>query len=85
MEENIINLIDTLNWKIYDLFPDGEIFFELSSNGHIAVITFCNIVLWNSEDEERNWIEKENKYEPLDKFIIQKANKYIQLISKLKF
>ena len=80
--EEIGDIINELNTTLFELgiTVEGECEFEYSWNGYREQITFLGCTIWNSDSDNRVWIEKTNDYEPLKPFLIGEAK---WLISKL--
>ena len=78
-------LVRELNTELYERFGEIEKGFEYSTNGFIYSISFDGVLLWNSEMDEREWIEGNNDYEPFVPFIKRIFNKYIDKMHTLKF
>ena len=73
---NYLKLVEELNQEIYDKHGETEEQFFYTTNWCVAVIGFGDIILWNSEDDRRKWIEKKNDYEPIKPFIKRELKKY---------
>jgi len=59
--------------------------FNYSTNGYIDIINFGEIMIWNSEMDEREWIEDKNDYEPFKPFIKRMYNEEIEKLQLIKF
>ena len=65
--------------------------FELLTNftyvtaGYYASINYGNEVLWDSENEPREWIEEEEGYEDLENFIKVRFNELVNTLKKVRF
>lgn len=57
---------------------------EIDSNGDIHMISFMGIMLWNSEEDEREFIDAKNDYEPLKPFLNKKINELIDKTQKMR-
>lgn len=42
-----------------------------------------DINLWNSENDDREFIEAKNDYEPLEHFIIKRYNRFVGIVTEL--
>ena len=64
-----------------DIFNDIIERFRLAyiTDGDIDIIKFNDYVLWDSENDEREWIEEFKDYEPLKPYIIELMMEYIRL------
>lgn len=81
-----IKIIEELNAELYDRFGEVEFGFEFeySTNGYIDIISFNSAPLWNSELDDREWIEEKNEYEPFEPYIRKVFNNYIDKMRLLK-
>lgn len=77
---NIFNVINKINDELIwdkannivhygDFIDENNYTLNLKTNGKFFVIYFGDFVLWSSECDCREWIEKTKKYEPLEKFL----------------
>tara|TARA_R110000744_G_scaffold194114_1_gene312966 strand:- start:560 stop:811 length:252 start_codon:yes stop_codon:yes gene_type:complete len=73
---NYLKLVEELNQEIYDKHGDLDKQFFFTANGFIDTIGFGSIMLWNSEDDDRVWIEECNDYEPMKPFIRKQLRQY---------
>jgi len=87
MINEVFDIVYKLNQEIYDsLFETcGEIFpvFELHTDGDIIIIVVGSYQLWNSEDDERKYID-EDEYESLEQYLRREVQKIINTISNIK-
>jgi len=85
-----VYVVEYINNSTYDLLSkivSGETFddiverFRLSyiTDGDIDIIKFNDYVLWDSEMDEREWVEEYDNYEPLKPYIIKLMLDYIKL------
>lgn len=83
---NISSVVESLNEKLFEKASgvETEECFSLLTNGYCYIITFGKHELWNSENDEREWIEKNDDYEPLEPHIISIYNKWIDNLQTLK-
>lgn len=79
----ILKVIEELNEWIFETFDETEMTFNYATNGFVDIIKFENIILWNSEDDEREYDDFGN-YEPMVPFIKQQLSDYIDNISRFK-
>lgn len=74
---NIDDLINNLNQQLYestnDPFPDCV--FTYSSDGYATVVKYGDIFIWSSENDDREWIDSKNDYEPLEPFLVNQLKK----------
>lgn len=81
-------VIEDLNNDLYEKFGDDVSLDRLwgyETVGYYTLIKFGEFVLWNSEDDEREWIEDKNDYEPMKPFLIRKLNEEIDKLVEYKF
>ena len=79
-----IEVANDLNQEMYEKHGEQENQFFYSTNGYIDLFGFGDIVLWNSEDDERKFIEGKDRYEDFKPFIIKKFNSFIENLHKIK-
>lgn len=91
MEENILGVVGEINHELYDkINPDSEQNEDLDypnlnyeSDGTSELVRFMDIIIWCSEDDEREFIENKNAYEPMKPFLIKKMRKLIEKANKI--
>lgn len=84
--QNIEDVVGNLNDYLMEASGKDDCpLFELSTNSYAVIIKFLGLVIWSSENEEREWIESANDYEPLDKFLMKEADELIDSLQKMKF
>ena len=77
--ENYIEIIQELNQEIFDKYGDDsvhEILFTLETDGFNYQVKINGMLLWTDSDDEREWIEDEDDYEPLLPFLKKEYNKF---------
>ena len=80
-----IDLVYELNEELFEKYADQVSgFFEYNTDGYSHLIKFGGFVLWNSEDDDRSYVEKTDEYEPLEPFIRKEFNRMIDQLKKLK-
>jgi len=82
--EDYKQIITELNNSLYEVFGDEmwEYFFY-TSNGYIDIIGYGEMTLWNSEDEDREWLEEYSKYSCMKVHLISELEKRQDKLSKL--
>ena len=78
-------IINELNEELYDKAGETDRDFSYSTNGYIDIISFGEIQIWNSEIDDREWIEEKNDYEPFKPFIKRVFNEELDKLARLKF
>ena len=83
-----IALVSDLNNELYEKIGETESEterkFDYSSDGYIDCIWFGMELLWDSDNEGREWIEENNDYEPLKPYIRRAFNDYVNKLNSLK-
>lgn len=87
MNNEYLKIIDELNNELYEKFGEDVTVYNFSycTNGYADTIFFNEMMIWNSEIDEREFIEEINDYEPLKPHIKKIFNEEIEKLSKLKF
>lgn len=80
-----IDIINDLNEELFTKHGEVQYEFNYATNGHIHIINFQNIELWNSEIDERVYNEETDEYEPLKGYIKKQYNMQIEYFERLKF
>ena len=82
-----LNIVDDLNEHMYERLGDNTShYFDLSYNGYMVLITFNNIRLWDSDNDERKYVDDSSEEkEDLLGYIKQEFNKLACDINKIKF
>lgn len=78
-------IINELNEELYDKVGETDRAFSYSTNGYVDIISFGEIQIWDSEIDDREWIEEKNDYEPFKPFIKRVFNAEIDKLARLKF
>jgi len=83
MDKDLYEAIKDLNNSIYGFTGSSEEFyFEVRTNTTSIEVSFAGITIWNYDDDNREFDEQENKYEPYKLFFIREAIKLIENIHK---
>jgi hypothetical protein len=82
MDKELIEILDKITWDILEKNPKLD---ELTQEWGISVINvkylagfgytgveFMGFEIWNSENDEREWIEESDAYEDMEKYIYRK-------------
>lgn len=83
--EDLLQVIDVLNELIYDEKNQYRERFSLLIDGHYIVIQFGSVCLWCSDEDDREFYEQTNRYEPMFPFIQRKFNAYVEDLYSLHF
>lgn len=91
--------IEKLNSEIYDLFekndrgiPQDNLcyedllpLFKLCTDGNCAMVDFMGgYQLWFSDEDEREFFDDEDEYEPIEQFLRREAQKIIDQPCQIK-
>jgi hypothetical protein len=75
------NVVYNINSELYEMSEDfcveNGIGLSFSTDGYASVIEFMGHVLWSTENDEREYIEETDDYEPLAPFVRRKFNELI--------
>jgi len=86
--DDIIKIVNRLNDELYDqnpiLISNYGIYLEFSSVGYSSIIKFLDIVIWDEDNDERDFDESKNEYEPLKFFLIRKINDILEKLGKIR-
>jgi hypothetical protein len=77
MINDIVHVVDILNEKYYN---DEYTIFEMNTDGYTIIIKCCGFVIWNNEDDDREFDENKNEYELLVPFLIKRSEKLIKYL-----
>ena len=83
-DSEVYQVVDELNNLLWKKYQEEEFQFKFSSNGYYNAILFNDYMLWYSDEDDREFNEETNDYEPLKEFIIKEFNKYISHLKRLK-
>lgn len=80
----IIDIIERLNFELED---KGETYhrFNYRSYGHYNYVFFEDELLWDSDNDEREYKGTSTTKEDLEMYIKKQFNKYVNELNKLKF
>lgn len=82
---NALEVVLDLNLLLFQIIEEPLYEFKYSSNGYYSeYISFNDYVLWSFEDDEREFNEELNEYEPLLPFVKKKFNGYLEELNKMK-
>lgn len=82
---NFTEIIDELNEYIFSIEENSVRAFSYMTNGYSDAILFGEEIIWDSENDDREFIEELNDYEDFLPFIKRQFNNYINNIEKFKF
>jgi len=83
--QNLKKMVGELNQSLFEIDDEYESCnsFVYSTCGDCESILFGDTLLWNSEDDYREFNEETNEYEDLKEFVIKEFNKYIDKLQNL--
>lgn len=80
----ILETVDNLNEYLTENLVYMGFTFSYETNGWWHGIKFMDYVLWSSENETREWVDAENKYEPLYPIILTEFQKIATMFGNLE-
>ena len=80
----LIEVVEELNQELFDKKKETNHQFYFMTNGYIDYILFDREVIWNSEDDGREFREETNDYEPMLPFIKKQFKIYAKEVNNLK-
>jgi hypothetical protein len=76
--------ISNLNEELADMTEASEFFhFTMKTDGNTIIIEFLGCQLWNNDDDEREYDEFADTYEPLEPFLRRRVGVLIENIRKI--
>lgn len=72
----ISDVVVKLNVDLHKNTNTPQTYFVLQTDGLHHCILFGDVCLWDSNNEEREWIEERKDYEDLENFVRNQYNKY---------
>lgn len=90
MIEQINRIITILNNEFFQEDYNGKYSgyspYTYSSDGYTCIVKFMGIDIWNSEDDEREFYEDTNLYEPLEYYLRRETKKLLMyLVGNITF
>lgn len=91
---NIIGVVEDINEKIINSFPDSEgggndelgfyPSISLTIVRDFIILKFEDTIIWSNEEDTREFNEETNEYEPLEPFLIKEINKILDTYKQIK-
>ena len=78
-----IEVANDLNRETYEKHGETENQFYYSTDGYVDTFGFGDIVLWNSEMDDREFIKDKNDYEDFKPYITKVFNDYVKKMHEL--
>jgi hypothetical protein len=75
MKPEALKVVENINFLVpFEGTNEKDLFKELyllkyNSDGYMEWIEFLGKTIWDSDNDEREWLEEENEKEPLEPFI----------------
>ena len=79
-----LEAVNDLNQELYEKVGEIGAEFSYTANGYFDIINFGEIMIWNSELDEREWIEEKNDYEPLKPFLKRMLSQEVDKLVEVK-
>lgn len=73
-----IEVANDLNQELYEKHGETEDKFYYSTDGYVDIFGFGDNMLWNSENDNREFIEDKNEYEDFKPYITKVFNAYVE-------
>lgn len=82
----IVEIVQELEHEVWEKTEGVEYFnFEVITNGTTLVISFIGIILWSSEEDDREYYEERDSYEPMEPFLRRRLNEELNKLRVLQF
>lgn len=78
-------LINELNSDLYDRTGEVEKMFSYETNGYVEIIKFDGIVLWDSENDDRGYIDDTDEKVDLKYHICKTFNELVDKLDTFRF
>lgn len=81
LPEEVLDVVRELNDEIDNKLENAEATFHFSmeSDGYCSLVTFMGLNVWSSEDDERDFIDEKDEYEPLKDYIKRETSKLVRI------
>lgn len=81
--KELIDIVRELNNELFDK-GEEELSFTFLTDGFSEYIMFNDHMIWNSDDDDRNYDHETNDYEPLLPHLKKHFNHYVNRLNELK-
>lgn len=82
MEKDLIGIVQDLNDRT---FVDGGIEhyqpYEMQSDGFYSAVLFMGTVIWNSENDDREWLDDDTQ-EPIIDYLVKESKTILNDLNK---
>ena len=93
--QEIYNAVVSINEELSDYYEQTEnhivngesyeIYLCLETIGFITMVTYVGFIIWRDDDDEREFYENKNEYEPIENFLRKKVNEINKIdVKKIK-
>lgn len=77
--QEISKIVEKINEEYFEnLSEDCLYYLEIRTNGYGTKVVFMDNTLWKDYDDEREWNEERNDYEPLEEYLKKKIVELLQ-------
>ena len=86
--KELVEIVSELNDEVEDtLYGKGIVYnpFEYRTTGYEQIVTFFGETLWCSENDEREFDEEADEYEPIEDFLRREATEFCKQVGQLQF
>lgn len=84
-EQEFEAVVADLNYHLFSIDENNHLVFSYEGTENFSYIKFGDEILWCSEEDEREFFEEDNRYEPLLDFVKKKFNEYVKKLQKFRF
>ena len=85
--QEVFGIVNDINADIYeaneDIVEEYGIYLEILTNGDTIIVQYLGCIIWNSENDERDFINEKDEYEDLNGFIRKSINNLTESICKV--
>ena len=83
--DEMLEIVRELNTDLYDRCRFVQEGFSFSTDGNTDVVSFNGMHIWDSDTDERDYIDGDDDYEPLLPFLKKEFNRLADDFYALKF
>ena len=82
--DEITAIVTELNQELFEKIDRDTTLFVYSSTGYVDFVEFAGVVLWRSDEDERDYLDEEEveDLEPLQPFLRRMAGSRVRELSK---
>ena len=67
-----LDVVEKLNIELFEKGHEDGFLFDYLSDGFVESIEFCKNRIWDSDSDEREWLDLYEEYETLEGFVRKK-------------